>query len=164
MSAIVLLITQDLVLSARLQTPRSVFDENTLTIICVDRLAEAIRALEMNDSVDAIIMDWDLLATRGSEPLLTLQDAAPLLPVIVLGGDPTPRQYMQLLENGAQDCLPKRCLDGETLVRMVHGAIARKYRELMLFADQRCAQMIFARALERAQARPPSLSAPDSLS
>ena len=154
MSAIVLLVTQDRVLATRLIRSAPESDENPLTILGVDGLSEAMQTLELNDSVDAIIVDWDFLTTRNSDLLQALQNTAPQLPVIVLGGNPTRQQYMQLVENGAQDYLPKRSLDGETLARVVHSAIARKYRELMLFADQRRAQVIFSRhALERVQAR-----------
>jgi diguanylate cyclase (GGDEF)-like protein/PAS domain S-box-containing protein len=55
--------------------------------------------------------------------------------------DPNLLQQMNLVEHGAQDYLLKRRLDAETLVGMVHSAIARKSREGILFCDKERAQV-----------------------
>jgi hypothetical protein len=65
--------------------------------------------------------------------------AAPHLPNIILGDDPNLLQQMNLVEHGAQDYLLKRRLDADTLIGMVHSAIARKSREGIL-----CFQVIDA--------------------
>jgi DNA-binding response OmpR family regulator len=103
MSALVLLITRDRNLTKRLAKSLSGLTEDTLTIECVDRLSEATRRLHLNDSVEAVIMDWDLPATRGFETLLVLMGAVPHLPIIILGDDPNLLQQMNLVEHGAQD-------------------------------------------------------------
>ena len=87
-------------------------------------------------------MDWDLPATGGFETLLALMCAAPHLPIIILGDDANPSQQMSLVEHGAQDYLLKRRLDADTLILMVHSAIARKSREEILFGDKERAQVI----------------------
>src|ERR1700730_5638229 len=48
---------------------------------------------------------------------------------------------MNLVEHGAQDYLLKRRLDADTLIGMVHSAIARKSREGILFCDKERAQV-----------------------
>ena len=141
MSAVVLLITRDRNLTKRLAKSFSGLTEDTLTIECVDRLSEATRRLHLNDSVEAVIMDWDLPATRGFETLLVLMGAVPHLPIIILGDDPNLLQQMNLVEHGAQDYLLKRRLDADTLIGMVHSAIARKSREGTLFCDKERAQV-----------------------
>lgn len=141
MSALVLLITGDRDLMKRLNKSLSDFTEDALTIEYVDRLSDATQRLNLNDSIDAVIMDWDLPTTRGFETLLVLMGAAPHLPIIILGDDPNLLQQMNLVEHGAQDYLLKRRLDADTLICMVHSAIARKFREGILFCDKERAQV-----------------------
>lgn len=137
----VLLITRDRKLTDRLSRSLADFAGDTLTIESVDRLSDATQRLQQGDGVDAIIMDWDLPATPGFETLLVLMGQAPQLPIIILGDDSDRFQKMNLIEHGAQDYLLKRRLDADTLVDMVHSAIARKSREGMLFFDKERAQV-----------------------
>src|ERR1700722_8803910 len=141
MSALVLLITLDRELTRRLSRSLSDYTEDALTIECVDSVLEATQRLNLNHSLDAVIMDWDLPGTRGFESLLVLMGAAPQLPIIILGDDPNLLQQMNLVEHGAQDYLLKRRLDADTLIGMVHSAIARKSREGILFYDKERAQL-----------------------
>ena len=141
MSAFVLLITGDRDLMKRLTKSLSDFTEDAVTIECVDRLSDATQRLNLNDNIDAVIMDWDLPTTRGFETLLVLMGAAPHLPIIILGDDPHLLRQMNLVEHGAQDYLLKRRLDADTLICMVHSAIARKSREGILFCDKERAQV-----------------------
>ena len=89
MSTLVLLITRDRNLTNRLTKSLSDFAGDALTIESVDRVSEATQRIKQNDGVDAVIMDWDLPGTRGFESLLVLLAAAPQLPIIILGDDPT---------------------------------------------------------------------------
>jgi diguanylate cyclase (GGDEF)-like protein/PAS domain S-box-containing protein len=141
MSALVLFITRDRNLTKRLSKSLSDFTEDALMIECVDRLSEATQRLHLDDSVEAVLMDWDLPATRGFEALLVLMGAAPHVPIIILGDDPDLLQQMNLVKHGAQDYLLKRRLDADTLICMVHSAIARKCREGILFCDKERAQV-----------------------
>jgi len=136
MRTLVLLITHDLNLTDRLTSSLSGFAADTLTIESVDRVSEATQRLKQNDGVDAVVMDWDLPTTRGFETLLVLMGAAPELPIIILGDDPNHLRQMNLVEHGAQDYLLRRRLDADTLIGMVHSAIARKSRERILFCDK----------------------------
>jgi two-component system cell cycle sensor histidine kinase/response regulator CckA len=125
MSTLVLLITRDRNLTDRITKSLSDFVGDALTIESVERVSEATQRIKRNDGVDALIMDWDLPGTRGLESLLVLIGAAPQLPIIILGDDPNLLQQMNLVEHGAQDYLLKRRLDADTLIGMVHSAIAR---------------------------------------
>ena len=120
----------------RLTQSLSDFVGDTPTIEFMDRVSDATQRLKQNDEVDAVMMDWDLPATRGLETLVVLMGAAPQLPIIILGDDTSPLQQMHLVEHGAQDYLLKRHLDAETLIGMVYCAIARKAREGVLFFDK----------------------------
>jgi DNA-binding response OmpR family regulator len=77
MSTRVLLMTRDRNLTNRLTKSLSDFAGDALTIESVDRVSEATQRIEQNDGVGAVIMDWDLPATRGFESLLVLMGAAP---------------------------------------------------------------------------------------
>jgi diguanylate cyclase (GGDEF)-like protein/PAS domain S-box-containing protein len=140
-SALVLLITRDRGLTERIALSLSDFNEDAITIECVDCLSEATQQLNLNDRIDAVIMDWDLPATTGFEMLVALMGKAPHLPIIILGDDPILLRQMNLVEHGAQDYLLKRRLDADTLIGMVHSAIARKSREWSLFCDKERAQV-----------------------
>jgi diguanylate cyclase (GGDEF)-like protein/PAS domain S-box-containing protein len=141
MSTLVLLITCDRNLTNRLTRSLADVAGDAFTIESVDRVSEATQRLKQNEDVDAVIMDWDLPATRGFETLLVLMGAAPQLPIIILGDDPNLLQQMNVVEHGAQDYLPKRRLDADTLIGMVHRAIARKSRESKLFFDKERAEV-----------------------
>jgi diguanylate cyclase (GGDEF)-like protein/PAS domain S-box-containing protein len=141
MSTLVLLITRDRNLTNRLNKSLSDFAGDALTIESVDCVSEATQRLKQNDGVDAVIMDWDLPATRGFETLLVLMGKAPQLPIIILGDDPNLLQQMKLVAHGAQDYLLRRRLDADMLMGMVHSAIARKSREDILFCDKERAQV-----------------------
>jgi diguanylate cyclase (GGDEF)-like protein/PAS domain S-box-containing protein len=140
-STLVLLITRDKDMKDRLTQSLSDFAGDTLTIESVDRVADATQRLKQSDDVHAVMMDWDLPATRGFETLLLLMGAAPEVPIIILGDDPNLLQQMNLVEHGAQEYLLKRRLDADTLIGMVHSAIARKSRERILFCDKERAQV-----------------------
>lgn len=136
-----LLITRDRNLEKRCTGLLSEVAREVLTVESVDRVTDATRRLKQSDVFDAVMMDWDLPATPGFETLLLLMGAAPELPIIVLGDDPSLSQQMNLVEHGAQDYLLKRRLDADTLIAMVHTAIARKARERILFSDKERAQV-----------------------
>jgi diguanylate cyclase (GGDEF)-like protein/PAS domain S-box-containing protein len=140
MSTLVLLITRDGNLINRLTKSLSDFGGDALTVEFVARVSDATQRMR-NDGVGAVVMDWDLPATRGFESLLVLMAAAPQLPIIILGDDPNLLQQMNLVEHGAQDYLLKRRLDADTLIGVVHSAIARKSREGILFYDKERAQV-----------------------
>ncbi len=94
MSTLVLFVTRDRDLTKRLAESLSDFTDDALTIECVDRVSEATRRLKLDDSVEAVVTDWDLPATRGFKTLLVLMGAAPHLPIIILGNDPNLLQQM----------------------------------------------------------------------
>jgi DNA-binding NtrC family response regulator len=140
MSAIVLCISQDRDLMKRLVYSCSAFDEDTLTLLCVDRLSNAFQRLRPNDCIDAVILDWDLPAPRGLEALLVLLGAAPHLPIIVLGGDPNLVRQLNPTEHGAQDYFLECRTNTDAVICIVHSAIARKSREMISCGDKTLAE------------------------
>jgi len=135
MNARVLLITRFLSLSMKVAAS----NRDALTIFHVAWLSDAMRRLKQDD-FQAVLVDLDLPDAKGLEALDALLGAAPHLPILVLG-DNTVLQQMQMVEHGAQDYLLKHRLDANTLMSALHGSIARKAREEVMFSEKQCAQL-----------------------
>ena len=129
MNARVLLVTRFRDLSMRVASS----NRAGLTIVHVAWLSDAIRRLEQSD-FQAVMVDLDLPDAKGLEGLHALARIAPHLPILVLGDDSV-LQQMKMLEHGAQDYLLKHRLDSDTLMRALHGSIARKAREGAFLSD-----------------------------
>lgn len=143
-SAIVLLVAREPNRTKCLIDSLADLSEGALKVLCVNSPSEATQRLTLDDSIDAAILECDLPDASDFESLLELIDAAPYLPIIVLGGDRSLLQKMNLVEHGAQDYLIKRRLNAETLVSVVYIAIARKYRNWTSFCDQAHAQTMLS--------------------
>jgi diguanylate cyclase (GGDEF)-like protein/PAS domain S-box-containing protein len=141
MTTIILLVTRDKALMKRLAKSIEHSREAALEVVYADRLSDATIRLRAKDDIQAVALDWALPDTQGFEALLVLLNAAPHLPIIILGDDPNLLQQMNLVEHGAQDYLLKRRLDADTLICTVYSAIARKSREGILFCDRERAQV-----------------------
>ena len=94
------------------------------------RLDEALCGLETGGGVDVILVNLALPDANGMEALSRLIKAAPDQPVVVLIGSDDARFALEVVCEGAQDCLVKDELTGRTLVRSITYAIERKYSEL----------------------------------
>jgi PAS domain S-box-containing protein len=113
-------------------------NRGALTIVHVAWLSDAIRRLKQNN-FQAVMVDLDLPDAKGLEALHALTGAAPHLPILVLGND-TVLQQMKMVDHGAHDYLLKHRLDADTLMRALHGSIARKAREGVMFSEKKRAQ------------------------
>src|SRR5450631_1348170 len=125
----VLLVTRFRELSMKV----SALNRDALTIVHVAWLSDAIRRLKQNN-FQAVMVDLDLPDAKGLEALHALTRVAPHLPILVLGDDSV-LQQMKMLEQGAHDYLLKHRLDSDTLMRALHGSIARKAREGVFLSD-----------------------------
>jgi PAS domain S-box-containing protein len=135
MNARVLLVTRFRDLSMKIAGS----NRDALTIVHVAWLSDAIRRLEQSD-FQAVMVDLDLPDAKGLEGLHALARIAPHLPILVLGDDSV-LQQMKMLEHGADDYLLKHRLDSDTLMRALHGSIARKAREGVLLNTRRRTQL-----------------------
>jgi PAS domain S-box-containing protein len=114
-------------------------NRDVLILIHVAWLSDAIRRLKQSD-FQAILVDLDLPDAKGLEALHALMEGAPHLPILVLGDD-TVLEQMKMMEHGANDYLLKHRLASDTLMRALHGSIARKASEGVLLSDTRRAQL-----------------------
>jgi PAS domain S-box-containing protein len=135
MNARVLLVTRFRDLSMKVAGS----NRDALTIVHVAWLSDAIRRLAQSD-FQAVMVDLDLPDAKGLEGLQTLARIAPHLPILVLGDDPV-LQQLKMLEHGADDYLLKHRLDSDTLMRALHGSIARKTRKGVLLNNRRRTQL-----------------------
>jgi PAS domain S-box-containing protein len=118
----------------------SALNRDALTIVHVAWLSDAIRRLQRHD-FQAVMVDLDLPDAKGLKALHALMEAAPHLPILVLGDD-TVLQQMKVVKHGAHDYLLKCRLDANNLMRALNSSIARKAREGASFTDKRRAQTI----------------------
>jgi PAS domain S-box-containing protein len=131
----VLLITRFRCLSMKVAAS----NRDALSIVHVAWLSDAMRRLKQTD-FQAVMVDLDLPDAKGLETLHALTRAAPHLPILVLGDD-TLLQQMNIVEHGADDYLLKNRLDADTLMGALHGSIARKAREGVMFSEKQRAQL-----------------------
>lgn len=97
----------------------------------VERLTEGLKHL-MNAPCDVVLLDLGLPDSQGLETFLTLRDAMPSLPIVVLTGLADEAVGMRAVQHGAQDYLVKGQVDGQLLVRAIRYAIERKRAEQMV--------------------------------
>jgi DNA-binding NtrC family response regulator len=89
----------------------------SLTVEHVDRLADATDRLKFHDAIQALVADLSQFDKHELEALRVLMQAAPNMPVLVVGDDDDLTRHAALLAQGAQDLLLKSNLDGGALRR-----------------------------------------------
>lgn len=102
-----------------------------LTLRVVDTLETALRTLD-DQSFDVILLDLSLPDSSGFEGLISLQNLAPKLPIIILTAYADENVALQAVRFGAQDYLFKDKLDGYTIKRAIQFAVQRKRFEEIL--------------------------------
>ena len=85
---------------------------------------------------DLVLTDLALPDSRDLASLRQLQDAAPLVPVIVLSGMDDEALALAAVRQGAQDYLFKNHLDAHTLKRAIRHAIERHVAEQKLVTSE----------------------------
>lgn len=109
-----LLLTQKLLKNSRLPIRQ---------IVSADSLGEA---LSLIHSADAILLDLSLPDSDGIDTFITLNEHAPLLPIIVLSGTTNAELALETVRLGAQDYLVKGEFDEKLLEKSVYYSIERK--------------------------------------
>ncbi len=96
-----------------------------------DRLAGCLEDLA-SSTPDMILLDLSLPDSQGLATVRTIQQQAPLIPLIVLTGYADEALAISALEHGAQDYLIKGEVDGALLQRAIRYALSRKQAEKAL--------------------------------
>ena len=103
-------------------------DASRFELTDVPRLEEALACLG-KQSFDAILLNISLPDAQGLEAIVSIVEAAPGLPVLVLSGLADQSLALQALKEGAQDYLVKGRDDGGLVTRAILYAIERKRSE-----------------------------------
>jgi signal transduction histidine kinase len=96
----------------------------TIEVVHVTRLAAACREVRTR-ALDAVLLDLSLPDAEGETTVITMLEAAPGLPVVVLTGRCDERLEHAAVRAGAQDYLAKDGLDEELLRRTLRHAMER---------------------------------------
>ena len=93
----------------------------------VQRLSEGIERLDQH-RVDVVLLDLSLPDSQGLDTIITMHTHAPRVPILVLTGQEDEALAVEAVQEGAQDYLGKRHIQGDNafLVRAIRYAIERK--------------------------------------
>jgi len=94
------------------------------TLEVADTLAAGLERMAAADR-DVVLLDLSLPHAFGLDTYRRAHAAAPQLPIVVLTGNEDEALAVSAVNEGAQDFLSKRKLDGEGLVRSIRYAIER---------------------------------------
>jgi len=94
-------------------------------------ISDAVTALD-TDRFDVVLLDLNLPDGRGAECVQKIQEAAPIVPIVVLSGHGDEDYAVEILNRGVQDYLVKWEGDGRTILRAIRYAIERKRAEVKL--------------------------------
>lgn len=129
------------------------------TIQKVETLSQALRVLG-EDEFNVVLLDLSLTDTLGFNGLLSIQQFAPKLPVIILTAHQDEEMALSAVQHGAQDYLFKDRMDGQTIKRAMRYAIQRKLFEGVLITHAHfdlltglANRMLFESRLDMALAR-----------
>jgi diguanylate cyclase (GGDEF)-like protein/PAS domain S-box-containing protein len=114
----------------------------SFALASVKRLSGAAEHLNEPRMVLALVADLNHLDTLEIQALPALMDAAPTLPVLIVGGDhDLLSRHAELLAQGVEDLLLKSDLAGSGFAHAVRKAMARKRREVAVCIDNERARM-----------------------
>lgn len=113
-------------------------------IFIAENFAKGKHLLTRGTSFDAILLDLTLPDSEGVNTFHKLQFYAPKIPIIILTGIEDEEIEFDTLQNGAQDYLLKRDVNGSVLKRSIRYAIERKQTELRLKESLDLNQKIFS--------------------
>jgi diguanylate cyclase (GGDEF)-like protein len=97
-------------------------------LICADKLQAGLKHLS-NGSADIVLLDLDLLDSKGLGTFIKVHDHRPAVPIIVLTGLDEEKVGLEAVQKGAQDYLVKGRMDGNLLIRAVRYAIESRHAE-----------------------------------
>lgn len=115
------------------------------TLTHVRRLSEGLKILG-EQGFDGLLLDLDLIDSRGLETLETVHRVYPAIPIVVLSGFKDETFGFKSLEKGTQDYLVKGQINGSMLVRAMRYAIERKRTDIALQESEARLSSLFREA------------------
>jgi PAS domain S-box-containing protein len=101
-----------------------------------DRLSSAAEQL-VDGEIDIVLLDLSLPDSNGLDTFLSVRQAAPAIPIIVLTGIDDEKLASETMASGAQDYLVKGTIDAQGLVRSIRYSIFRIHSEAALNEQRR---------------------------
>ena len=114
-------------------------DELAVEIVHADTLSRGLACFDER-SFDAVLLDLSLPDTSGIEGVTRVNEASPMIPIIVLSGQVNEEVAIAALQEGAQDYLIKGQGDGYLIGRTIRYAIERKRIETQLVEAKKAAE------------------------
>src|SRR4051794_19604992 len=102
--------------------------EGTFAVTHFTKLAEALDYVPGSEAV-CLLVDLNLPDATGLEAVNALQDAAPLIPIVVLTGMDNDQLALDAMHAGAQDYLVKARADVDLITRSIRYAVERARSE-----------------------------------
>jgi len=103
----------------------SLRQEQGVEVVSVSLLKDAM-ALARQMSLDVVLLDLNLPDSVGLATVERMHTSAPHLPIVVITAEHDPLLGVDLVKAGAEDYLPKSCLEVDLLVRALRHAIERR--------------------------------------
>jgi len=94
-----------------------------------DSLQSGLNRLKQG-GVDVILLDLGLPDSKGLETFKRTKLPALGVPIILLSGDHSEQLALQMMQEGAQDCVDKASCDGDVLAKAIQYAVARNENRL----------------------------------
>ena len=95
-----------------------------VTLVRAASVAAARRALD-EDRFDAVLLDPGLPDSSGVATIISISSAARDVPIVVLTSHPDDAMAVQVVQQGADDYLPKQSTDGTAIMRSLRYALER---------------------------------------
>ena len=98
-------------------------------------LAEALKIIQ-GGGIDLVLLDLGLPDSKGNDAFAKVHAQSPDLPVVVITGMDDEARELELMHQGAQDCLVKGRFDVQILTRAMRYAIERARAEASLAQER----------------------------
>jgi DNA-binding NtrC family response regulator len=97
------------------------------SVTCAFNGEEALKRLETDETLDAVILDLRMPGKDGIEIIRLIKEKHPLVEIIMLTGHAEVNSAVEAIKQGAFDYLMKPC-DLDELISKVKNAVSRKKR------------------------------------
>jgi diguanylate cyclase (GGDEF)-like protein/PAS domain S-box-containing protein len=121
--------------AARILAELALATDERFHVEWVTELSAGIERLR-NGGVGAVMLDLTLPDSKGIETFDKISQAAPCVPILILGGSDAEEIAKQAVKRGAQDYLIKGQADGYRLRRAVRTLLERRAADAMLLENE----------------------------
>lgn len=125
-------------------------------------IEDSIELLQSDTSIDLVLLNLHIASAQGLENFYQINQACPIIPVIVLSGNTDETLTLKAIQAGAQDYLVKECLTSRLLHRSIQYVLERQ--SLLTNLDHKTQELeLLSVQLEAANQRLEALTTIDSL-